>query len=155
MWTEFQCADGNAPFASSACRSMGCVIVKFKCPTIVNLICPTSVNFTGAPAFSVSPSARPRVALYSRTRQSLWRPNFTSQRVTLIRLPIRDPDPTSPDKELEPTDGWIPLSDLNPQKGTRPPAKIRFWDDQEVSLGSWKEIEGVGCRKVPSYGCVT
>lgn len=84
---------------------------------------------------------------------ALWRPGVISGHVQvgqtpIVGLPDEQPSTTksqptqkTPVQPLSPdTEGWQPLSELNPQKGDSKPTEILFPDDKSVSINTWKAI---------------
>jgi len=84
---------------------------------------------------------------------ALWRPNVDSGRIAPGQAPVVVPTPnrsaqpkspiqkaqqTPPPDELKP--GWQTIAGLNPQRGSPPPAEVRFPDNSLSSLKTWKSL---------------
>lgn len=84
---------------------------------------------------------------------ALWRPNVDSGQLAQGQAPVVVPTPnrsaqpespiqktqqTPPPDELKP--GWQTIAGLNPQRGSPPPAEVRFPDNSLSSLKTWKSL---------------
>ena len=72
----------------------------------------------------------------------LWRSNLSYGSVSEVNPPVIDIEESAkPKKENDDsTVGWTPLTDFDPPRHTNPPTLIRFWDNSEVSISTWKEL---------------
>ena len=93
----------------------------------------------------------------------LWQPNLASGQPVVANQPVLDPalaplpiapvDPTPTDATEEsgakPDSGetesfrWLPLPEYNPPIGSKAPIAIKFPDDAEFAIGSWKQLPKV------------
>ncbi len=86
---------------------------------------------------------------------ALWRPSVISGQIAVgqtpvIGLPDDQQSTTEPQRVEETTvqptpsvsdeDGWVPLSELNPELKTQPPNKIMFPDGSQAPLKFWYDI---------------
>ena len=93
----------------------------------------------------------------------LWRPNLASSQPAVANQPVLnpalatlpvaavDPAPTAvtegsraePDSGETGSLGWLPFPDFNPPGGSKAPIAIKFPDDVEFAIGSWRQLPKV------------
>jgi len=91
----------------------------------------------------------------------LWRPNLAFGHPVPASAPILSdrqpapapgPPPVAQAVAAPASGNWVALSEYNSPKGTHCPGTIRFWDQSEQSLSSWRELLTCVAEKLHAEG---